>query len=80
MVTAEEMTSSLIEIIATIGDGIRIGNAASSSTVMTRATAAGMDAGRAGLAVSGETAISFRAAQTWDIDVIARTITGGVAT
>ena len=46
---------------------------------MTRATVVGTDAGRGGLPVSGETEVSFRAAQTSDIGVIARTITGGVA-
>lgn len=47
---------------------------------MTRATVVGTDAGRGGLRVSGEMEISSRADQTWDIAVITRTITGGVAT
>ena len=47
---------------------------------MTRATVAGMDAGRGGLPVSGEMEVFSRAAQTGDIDAITQTIIGGVAT
>jgi hypothetical protein len=47
---------------------------------MTRVTVAGMDADAGGLPVSGKMEIPSRAVQTWDIVVITRTITGGVAT
>jgi len=49
-------------------------------TVMTLAMVAGTAAAPDGTPAFGVTAFSTRAAQTWDIDGITRTITGGDAT